>query len=243
MTDLDSILESIETVRRRWRLRTGLEAFATLVAIGIGFLVVWAAIWAGAGASESLAIGGRIAAVATLLAAGGWLGWRWRRRRPDNAQIALYVEEQIPSLGQSLVSAVHSLAAPPPVPGLTERVLRAARQGLDAVDRGRHLESRALQRASRWLSGLALGTVGLLLVGPRPIRDAAVTLGTPWRKVPVAPTFMVAVIPGNADVPRGGAAEIKATLGGFTADNTELVVRRDTTADWERIPMSRDTAV
>jgi hypothetical protein len=241
MTDNEAIRDAIGLVRRRWRLRLGLESLATVVAVLLGLAIGWALVWWAVGGNETLATVGRVVVLLAIGGVGARLGWRWLRRRPDDASVALYVEERTPELRQSLVSAVETWSVPETSSGLSERVLNAARQGLDQIEGGKRLETAGLKRAGGWLGGLTLGSIALLAFGPATFREATVTLANPWRPVTVAPRFFVAVEPGNVEVPRGGATEVSAVLSGFTSEDAELVFRSDTTAEWERVPMTRDT--
>ncbi|MEZ4589251.1 MAG: DUF4175 family protein [Gemmatimonadales bacterium] len=140
------------------------------------------------------------------------------------------------------MSAVHSLGGVAgSSPGLVSRLLDQAHRRLAAVEFGRRIESPRLKRASGVLSLATLGGILLFTLGPASLRSSARALIDP-DVLPAAPEpFSVAVRPGNATVPRGSAQAIEATLGGFTSDAAELVFRVDSTAEWDRIPMERDS--
>jgi hypothetical protein len=74
------------------------------------------------------------------------------------------------------------------------------------------------------------------------LKDAARVLFIPWSEAAAAPVFAVTVSPGDAQVPKGGAVELKAALRGFTALSAELVLKTDTATEWVRMPMLRDSA-
>jgi hypothetical protein len=249
MTDRDLITEALATVRRRWRTRLLLEGLFQVLLLAIAVVGGW---------TLALQIIGQSGAAIGLVRAVGWvlvlgaLVWqliRVFRRRPDPAQVALYVEERVPDLRQSLISAVEVIEekdrtrderqAPPP--NLIERVIKAARDGLAAAEFGRRLEFRRIRRAGGWLGALTLGSAAVLLLGPQSLRDSTTSLVNPWRKPPAVQPFTIAVEPGNAEIPKGGAQQVSALLGGFQSDQAELVYRSDSTADWERIPMERDS--
>jgi hypothetical protein len=242
MTDRQQVQVAIDRIRRRWRARLALEALAGFLTAALAIAVLWALIWWIAGSNQTLASAGRWLALGTLLVVGGSQVWRWSRRRPDDSSVALYVEERAPALNQSLISAVHTLREPESRPGLGERVIAAAQRGLAQIDEGRRLEDPGFKRAGGWVGGMVLGSAALLVFGPGAFREATLTLAAPWRPVAVAPSFLVAVEPGDAEVPRGGAAEIVATLNGFSSEDAELVFRADSAAEWERMPMVPDTA-
>ncbi len=242
MTEHELIRATLHAVRRRWRLRLALEALVPIVATGAGVLAGWLLLWPLVEGHPALINGVRVLAVVVLIGVTANLARQWVRSRPSDPQVALYVEEREPALRQSLLS---SLAGPDDrgvAPGLAARVVAAARQGLAAMDDGRHLERPRLRRAGGVVGAITLGSLALLAFGPDRFRVATATLVNPWRPVPAAPSFLVGVEPGNAEVPKGGGVDIRAVLNGFTSEGAELVFRSDTAGEWQRLPMSQDTA-
>ena len=99
-----------------------------------------------------------------------------------------------------------------------------------------------MKRAGGALAGLLAVITLLVLVGPASIKSAARVLFVPWGTAEAAvPLRRVAVEPGNAVVPKGGAVEVRATLEGFAADGAELVFRADSTSEWIRLPMAPES--
>ena len=242
MTEHESIRATLGDVRRRWRFRLALEALVPVVVAVAAMLAIWLLFW-------PLAVGRPLLINSARGLAGlGFVGgaivlWRrWRRSRPTDDQVALYVEEREPALRQSLLSALTAGESGAAAPGLVARVVTIARQGLSRIEDGRHLERARLRRAGGVVGAVTLGSAALLLLGPDWFRVATATLVNPWRPVPAAPSFLVGVEPGNAEVPRGGGVDIRAVLNGFTSEAAELVFRSDSTGEWQRLPMSRDTA-
>src|SRR5262249_1483109 len=86
-----------------------------------------------------------------------------------------------------------------------------------------------------------LGAAALLFFGPQFLRDSTSSLVNPWRRPPAVAPFTVSVEPGDAEVPKGGAQRVSAALGGVTSGVGELVYRADSTGDWDRVPMERDS--
>jgi hypothetical protein len=243
MTDRDHIHTTLDQVRRRWRFRLALESLVPVVATVVAFLVVWVLIWPAArdrAAVISVARWVTALGIATLV---GIAAHRWRRRRPSDTEVALYVEERAPALEQALVSSLAAEQDQSVAPGLAERVLASARQGLSRIDDGRQLERERVRRAGGWVGALTLGSAALFFFGPDRVRDATTTLVNPWRPVPTAPSFLVAVTPGNVEVPKGGGVDVAAQLNGFSSEAADLVFRADSAAEWERLPMARDTAL
>ena len=166
-------------------------------------------------------------------------------RRPDDARLALYVEERAPELHQTLLSAVHELRVAPeerPSPALSARVVEQALVEVRRIEAGPGLERSRLGRAAALLAGVGAVAALLLAVGPAVLKDAARVLFIPWSEAAAAPVFAVTVSPGDAQVPKGGAVELRAALRGFSALSAELVLKADTATDWVRIPMLRDSA-
>jgi len=241
MTEHEAIRETLRAVRRRWRLRLALEALIPVAGTGAGILALWLVLWPLAEGRPAAVAWARGLAGLVLAGLTTALVRRWLRNEPSESQVALYVEEREPGLRQSLVSAL-ATTGPVEAPGLAARVAAAARQGLAAIDDGRHLERRRLRRAGGAVGAIALGSAALLVLGPDWVRVATATLANPWRPVPAVPSFLVGVEPGNAEVPRGGGVDISATLHGFSAEAAELVFRSDSAGEWQRLPMTRDTA-
>ncbi len=242
MTDYEQIRATLLAVRRRWRLRLALEALVPFATTLVGVVAVWLLLWPLAAGRPSVVNGARVLAGLVLVGVAGGLLRRLLRSRPSDTQVALYVEEREPSLRQSLVSSLAGADGPGVAPGLAARVVAAARQGLAAVDDARLLERPKIRRAGGVVGAITLGSVALLAFGPDRFREATATLVNPWRPVPMAPSFLVGVEPGDAEVPKGGGVDISAELNGFVSEEAEVVFRSDSASEWERIPMSRDTA-
>ncbi len=242
MTDYEQIRATLLAVRRRWRLRLALEALVPFVATVAGVVGVWLVVWPLAEGRPAVVIGARVLAGLVLVGVAGGLLRRLLRSRPSDTEVALYVEERAPALRQSLVSSLAGVDGPGVAPGLAARVVAVARQGLAAVDDARFLERPRIRRAGGVVGAIALGSVALLAFGPDRFRVATATLVNPWRPVPAAPSFLVGVEPGNAEVPKGGGVDISAVMNGFVSEEADLVFRSDSAGEWTRVPMSRDTA-
>ncbi|HEV8358308.1 MAG TPA: DUF4175 family protein [Gemmatimonadales bacterium] len=237
--------QAIRRLRRRWRARVLAEGAARVAAAGLlavlaGGLLTWL-LGAGSATVVTVRVLGYLligAALTRYLLLPAW-------RRPDEARLALYIEERAPELRQSLVSAVHELRTPAdarPSPALARRVVEQALGEMRRLEAGPGLERPRLRRAGLLTGGVAgLGAL-LALAGPAILRDTLRVLFVPWSEAAAAPVFAVLVTPGDASVPRGGAVEVRATLRGFSAEAAELAMRVDTASEWVRIPMLRDSA-
>ena len=93
----DALRQKIrDTIRRNTTPR---HVPAVIVAVLLGLTVVWAMVWWATGGNPTLATVGRIVALATVAGVTARLLWQWSRRRPDDARVALYVEERAAFLG------------------------------------------------------------------------------------------------------------------------------------------------
>ena len=94
----DEILRAIRHVRNRWRLRVALRSVAVLVAAALGTLLASSYGLEVMKFSPGAIIGFRIVTYLALLAAGWWFFIRPISRRVSDEQVALYLEENEPSL-------------------------------------------------------------------------------------------------------------------------------------------------
>ena len=236
---------AVRRLRARWKRRILAEGLAKVVVAALLALLAGAIVTQlfGAGATSVVVVRVigyvLIAAAAVRYLAGPFFG------RLDDARFALYVEEQAPELRQVLLSAVHELGTPEEArrsPGLSARLMASALAEVRRLDEGAGLEGSKLRRAGAMFLAAGAAAALLLTVGPPVLRDAAKVLFVPWTEAAAAPVFAVLVEPGDTDVPRGGALEIRAVLRGFEADGAELVLRADTASEWIRLPMLRDSA-
>ena len=247
MTATESLHALLETLRRQRRRRLLLEASAIVVVAVVAAILVGLTVTAVFGRTGSGVLAARILGYAIVLGAiVRWLVLPLVRRASD-AEFALYVEERAPELKQALISAVHEIQQPEAErgsPALAGRVVQQAARALGPLASARAIELPREQRAQKAL-GIALVAAALLLAfGPAGLRDSARILFAPWSVAIAAtpPAPVVDVEPGDADVPRGGALDIRAALSHFTADGAEVVFRSDSLAEWTRIPMGRDSS-
>ena len=243
-TQLHDLLATLRTQRRR---RLLLEAAVILVVAIVAAIVVGLLVTSVAGRTGTAVLVARLAGYAIVLGAVvRWLVLPLVRRASD-AEFAMYVEDRAPGLRQALISAVHELGQPAGAqtsPALTARVIEQAARALVPIASARTIERPREARAGRFLVGAVAAATLLFVLGPAGLRDSAQNLFAPWSIAIAAtpPTPVVNVEPGNADVPRGGALDIRAALAHFTADAAEIVFRSDSASEWVRIPMGRDSA-
>ncbi len=246
MSGIDMALrQAVERLRRRRLGRVLLEGAVKV--IGAVFLAVAAAMVVSTvlGSGSNSLIVARVVGYLVIAAAIIRYVVIPMFRRPDDRQLALYIEEREPELRQALISAVHEIDVPEEQresPGLAAAVVERALAEIRKLESGRGLERSRVQRAGVMLAaGVAIGAL-LALAGPQVVRDAAKALFIPWKEAEAEPVVAISVTPGNASVPRGGAVQVEASLRGFESDGAELVMRADTASEWLRVPMQRDSA-
>ncbi|MBW3535069.1 MAG: DUF4175 family protein [Gemmatimonadetes bacterium] len=222
----DEIRRILRSVRGRWRLRILLRGLAfTLGAAAVAFL---ASAWAmellrfspGAVTGLRWAAWGAVAAVAAVTLIRPLL------RRVSDERVALYLEEREPSLEAAILGAVQvgrgaDGVSPELVDGLVRRAVERAR----AVEDGRRIERRALYRSSGVLGGVAVGSLGVLLLLPPAVRHGVSALLNPTIDAATVNPYAVSVTPGDVTVARGADQRITAELTGFSAEDVTLFTR------------------
>ncbi|HEU5217355.1 MAG TPA: DUF4175 family protein, partial [Gemmatimonadales bacterium] len=239
------LAQAVHRLRRGWRMRVFAEGAARVAIAALLAVLAAAALSVIVGAGSATVVTMRVLGYLLIAAAAVKYLLVPALQRPDDARLALYVEERAPELRQTLLSAVHELRLSPeerPSPALSARVMAQALAEVQRIEAGPGLERSRLSRAAALLAGVAAAGALLLAIGPAVLKDAARVLFIPWSEAAAAPVFAVTVSPGNAQVPKGGAVELKAALRGFAALSAELVLKSDTATEWVRIPMLRDSA-
>ena len=201
----------LNRVRARWRALVALRAFvrgALIAAVVVGAALI-ATRWTDGAPVALMAV----AASAALLAAGA-LAWCLAplRRAPADSQVARFIEERAPSLGDRLVTAVDVSEAADP-PALAGMMIADAARRSSAIEVDAIVSSRSLRRAglAAAAAAAALGIVLFASRGPaRQAVDAASLTLFPGR-------VDLDVTPGNARVKAGSPIAIQARLVGNRA--------------------------
>ena len=212
----DQLVGVIHDVRRRWRLKNALRgaavlAIACLVGVVLGTLALRLA-----GASPPWVLAVRV--TIGLLAVGitAWLLLLPLVRRVSDEQVALYLEENEPTLRSSLISALAADRgqAEGVSPGLARKTIETALARCRAVEDGRRIEQRSLHRSSAVLGGAAVMGLLLFALGPGFVRTGARTLFLPAADGLNLPpgVFAVVVTPGDTSIARGADLAVTAAL-------------------------------
>ena len=240
----DELLRAIRHVRNRWRLRVGLRSVAVLVAAALGTLLASSYGLELMKFSPAAIIGFRVVTYLALLAAGWWFFIRPISRRVSDEQVALYLEENEPSLQATVLSAVEEARkgkrerAADHSPELVHRLIEKAAERVRDVDMGRSVEQNQLQRSSGMLVAAGLAAVLLFVFGPAYLRHGLSALLTPMADVEASSPYQIDVLPGDATVARGADQTITARLLGFEAEEVNLLMRSAGAGDtFERLPL------
>ncbi len=236
------LLDAIRRVRGRWRMRIALRGLT--VVLGIGLAAFLASSWGmessrfSAGAVTAF----RVVTWIALLGAGAWFLVRPLRRRPSDAQVALYLEEREPSLDAAVLSAIDAGADPRASgrahsPALVERLLESALAKARAVEGGHRIERAALLRWAAAVSGLALAILVVFLTGPAFLRHGAAVLLSPTADAAEVNPYSIEVTPGDVVVTRGSDLRIAARNLGFDAVEAELFLRTGTNGEFRPLSM------
>ena len=228
MNDIQRLLDA---VRRRWRAQMALRA-STRAALGavaaVGVALV-AARWISASPKllAGIATLSLVAAVCLVIVVLLPL-----RRRPNDAQVARFVEERAPDLDDRLATAVDVARQTPPPPLAPLMIADAARRAR-AVDPAAIIAPESLRRASFQAVAATLALLAVLVLGRDPLRESidatALTL-FPAR-------IRVDVSPGNARVRAGTPLAISARLVGNRAPVVAQLQIADG-EDWRSVVMS-----
>jgi hypothetical protein len=238
----DELTSVIRDVRRRWRLRLALRGLTWVIAATAVILLIASFGMERLGFTPQSILVSRVVAYVAILGVAILFLVRPLVRRVSDQRVALYLEEHEPTLDAAVVSAVEQVDArpvrAPQSEALAKGVVASALVRLRAVERGRRVERRELQRGSAILGALVIVVLAVILAGPAFLRHGALALFGPWRSAEAAVPYTVQVAPGDTTISRGGDLEVHARLGGFEAEDVTLVATRGT-ADPERIAMPR----
>jgi hypothetical protein len=243
----DELTRVIRGVRRRWRLKVALRGAAIVLAAGLlAFAGSAYAMdhfryepWA-VTSFRLLAYVALVALATRFLVLPLW-------GRVSDERVALYVEENEPSLQAAVLSAVEAGGqrrrrdGPDVSPALIGRLVETAVEKCQTIEYGRPVERPGLRRASALLASVAAAGMGVAILSPAFLRHAAPFLLAPW-SVRAASPYEIEVDPGNVTVPRGGSQTVTARLQGFDAEAVEVAVRSGQARDWKRWPMTADAA-
>jgi hypothetical protein len=228
----------VRQVRRRWRTKIALRGATAIVGAGLAVFLASAYVVDRLAFSSGAILAARLvlafAVVALLLR---FLFLPLRRRVTDE-QVALYLEENEPTLRSALISALTAQGPESALsPAFARRTIETALVRCRAVEEGRRVERKNLRRASGALGAVAVAGLLMFLVGPAFVRFGARAIFLPLRSAEAALPYRVLVQPGDTSVARGADLPVQASLSGFTSDRVELVMRLAGDSILQRVPM------
>ena len=231
------LLRIVQMVRTRWRFRQVLQGLAVLAVAVVAFLWI-----SGAGLEQWRF--SPTAIVAFRVLGLGMIGFLLVRsilplfRRVTDEQVALYLEEHEPQLGQSLLSAVSKDVFDQATQGsLAESIVKQAVARCRSVDEGRRVERGGIRRAGGILTAAAIAALITILYGPPYLRHSASAMFFPTVSAEDANPYSIAVEPGDITISRGSDLTVAAELQGFTSSDVTLFRRVEEGGTFEAVPM------
>src|SRR5262245_49899072 len=154
------LLAVIRSVRNRWRQRLAVRGIVLVVA---GTLL---ALFLSASSLEALRFSPGAIIAFRLLAALVFAGLCWLflflpiRRQVSDSQVAMYLEENDPTLEAAILSAIEatsgSIISKDHSPHLVDKLIRQAIEQCQSAQRGHHVDKQALKRHVLTLGGVAV---------------------------------------------------------------------------------------
>src|SRR5262249_27350610 len=235
------LLDVIRSVRNRWRQRLAVRGVVLVVAGALLALFLAAASFEDLRFSVGAIIAFRL--IAALVFAG--LVWTFLvrpiRRQVSDTQVAMYLEENDPTLEAAILSAIEatsgSVISKDHSPHLVDKLIRQAIEQCQSAQRGHHLDKQALKRHVLTLGGVALAALLLVILGPAYLRHGLSALLIVTRAAAKSSPYSIEVTPGNAKIPRGSDQAVTARLVGFPSKDATLMARSSPDGQFERIPL------
>jgi hypothetical protein len=163
-------------------------------------------------------------------------------RRVSDQQVALYLEEQEPSLEAAILGALtadegEGNRGRGPSAALLDRLVERAVERARAVDYGRRIDRGGLYKGSGALAAIAVAIVLFLLLAPKGVRYGMTALVLPTTEAAEVNPYSIAVWPGDATVARGSDQLVTAELAGFDSEEVSLFSRVAADEPYRRISM------
>ncbi|MDE2782407.1 MAG: DUF4175 family protein [Gemmatimonadota bacterium] len=237
------ILRVVRQVRRRWRLKLLLRGLALTAAAVLATFLISASSLEVLRFSPGAVMAMRIVlwVVVTFFLA-RWILWPLFRPVADE-RVALYLEENEPSLQSRVLTAVESARGGRFADTeLSREVVRRAVRRCRRIDYGRRIEQRSIRRSTGVLGGLTLASVVLLLAGPGFLRHGMSALFFPVRAAESVNPYSVSVEPGDTIISRNSDLMISAAPHGFDPDDVILYTRMEGEDGYSALPMIEDGA-
>lgn len=232
------LLEVVRQVRRRWRIKLALRGAVGFLIAGIVAILAIAYTLEALKFTPSAIFWFRIVTGLVLVAAGAWFFARPLSRKVTDEQVVLYLEEHEPSLDSTILSAMEASKRPGDwSPVLINRLVENAIERAHEIHEGQRIERDPMMRYA-WISGgVALAAVALFTFGPAYLRHALSAIFVISTDAEAAAPYRIEVKPGSIKVPKGADQMINATIAGFDAADAIILIRKSSSAAFERVPM------
>jgi len=233
------ISDVVRGVRWRWRVRLALRGLMWVVGLtaGVTFLAVIGLERARFDADTVIAL--RVLTWFTLLVSTVWFLVRPLRRKVTDAQVALYLEEQEPSLEHSVTSVLDE-GSGSASPDLTSRTAEIALEKARNVRYGRRIEQGGFYRFAGGLTALVVLALSVTLLGPAHLRLGLSALLFPTTAAEAVNPYSVGVLPGDVTIARGSDQMVTATLDQFEAGEASIFTRSESEQSFQRLSMLTD---
>ncbi len=207
MTPHPELQRLLNVIRRRWFVAVALRLSARICAAAAAVIAAAALADRWLRPSDGAALLVSVVSVALITFAAAFLIWPCRRR-PDDARVARFVEEQCPELDDTIVSAVDASRRAAAPESFASLVIDGAVERLRQLELDRIVDRGLLGRRALHLAMASAGLVAALaLAAPLLFRAFEVAR---LRYLPG--TIAVTVQPGDARVPAGLPLTIAAKL-------------------------------
>src|SRR5205823_687261 len=230
------LVDVIGEVRRRWRIKLAVRGAAIAIGGTVLALLVSASGLEALRFSSRAIIGFRVLILMTVAA----LLARWvvapLLRRVKDGQVAMYLEEQDPSLQAEILSAVEAgaLETPSHSPALVDRLVALAVERCRTSESTRRIDRDAVRRHLIATGAILAAATLVVLVGPAYLRHGISALLVISRSAEAASPYRIDVKPGNATIPRGSDQTVTARLLGFASPEATLMMRAGASTVFER---------
>ncbi len=228
----------IRQVRKRWRTKLAIRgAVGFLVAGLLAILAITAALDYYRFSPDAI-FWFRILTGVLLVGSAFWFFARPLMRRVSDEQVALYLEENEPSLESTILTAMAEPGDRAASPVLMQRMVETAIDRLHAVEDGARIERAPLRKFSMAVGVVSAVALLTFTIGPAVLRHALSALFVISRSLEAAAPYRIEVTPGDATVPKGADQTISATLAGFDAADAAIVLKKGgAESAYERVAM------
>ncbi len=233
------ILDVVRGVRRRWRLKLLLRGLAlTAAATALTLLVSASGLEMLRFRPEAVLIFRAALWLVVTVVLARYVLWPLFRPISDE-RVALYLEENEPSLQSGVLAAVESAGSHEELlrSDLVREVIGSAVRRCREIDDGRGIERASMRRSATVLGALSLASIAVLLLGPGFLRHGMTALVLPGRTAESVNPYLVTVTPGDTTIFRNSDLTISAVLHGFSSEDVALVVREEGAGAAVSMPM------